>query len=280
MSANTSTEPATEPAVVPRRAAGGRSDSLLRVLHSEWIKLWSVRSTAWTLFALFVVTVGISALAAWGTATHLNQARQGGPIDPTNISLGGLVFGQLAIAVLGVLVITTEYSTGGIKASLTAVPQRMRLLVAKAVVFTAVGFVVGLIACFASFYAGMTFFDGQDIGVSITDQHVLRAVIGGALFLAASGLLGFAIGVLLRHTAGAITICVALLFIAPIVLSSIPVHVVHTINKYFFGSAGQHVAEVVPVPGALGPWWGYIVFTLEWAVLLVIGAVLMKRRDA
>jgi ABC-2 type transport system permease protein len=258
----------------------GGTDSFLRVLRSEWIKLRSVRSTGWTLFALFVVTVGISALTAWGASSHLSQVRASGPVDPTNLSLGGLVFGQLAIAVLGVLVITTEYSTGGIRASLTAVPQRLRLLAAKAVVFTAVGFVVGLIACFVSFYVGMIFFGGQGVGVSITDPGVLRAVIGGALFLAASGLLGFAIGVLLRHTAGAITICVALLFIAPIVLGSVPVHVVHVINKYFFGSAGQHVAEVVAHSGALGPWAGYLVFTGEWAVLLVAGALLMRRRDA
>jgi ABC-2 type transport system permease protein len=260
---------------------GAHTDSFLRVLHSEWIKLWSVRSTAWTLAALFVVTVGVSALAAWGTATHLNEARSGGPIDPTNIALGGILFGQLAIAVLGVLVITTEYSTGGIKASLTAVPQRMRLLAAKAVVFTAVGFVVGLITCFVSFYAGISFFHSHGVDVTLTDPHVLRAVIGGGLFLAASGLLGFAIGVLLRHTAGAITISVAALFIVPLVLGSIPVGVVQTINEYFLGSAGSQIMTTVPPGGhALGPWWGYIVFTLEWAFLLTIGGALMKRRDA
>jgi ABC-type transport system involved in multi-copper enzyme maturation permease subunit len=275
-----SAESATAAQVAPRRVAGGNTDSFLRVLHSEWIKLWSVRSTAWALFGLFIVTVGISALAAWGTASNLDKTV--GPVDATNVSLGGILFGQLALAVLGVLIITTEYSTGGIKSSLTAVPQRLRLLAAKAIVFIVVGFVVGLATCFASFYSGMTFFSGTQYHQAITDPHVLRAVVGGALFLVASGLLGFAIGTLLRHTAGAITISVALLFIAPLVLSTIPVDVVRTINEYFLGSAGQQVLTTVkPLGGhVLGPWVGYIVFTVEWAFLLLVGGGLMKRRDA
>lgn len=256
------------------------SDNLLWVMRSEWTKLWSLRSTPWTIVAMFVVTVGFAALASWGTATHLREAAAGGALDVTNVALAGLLFGQLPIAVLGVLVISGEYSTGGIRSSLTAVPGRIRLLTAKAVVFTLVAVVSGLITSFVSFYVGMIFFNAHGVGVGIGEPHVLRAVIGGGLLLTASGLLGFAIGILLRHSAGAITVSVALLFVIPIVLSAIPADVVRSANKYFLSSAGERVTHVVSQPDALGPWHGYLVFIGEVAFLLVCGAVLMVRRDA
>jgi hypothetical protein len=266
----------------PRRdpAAEGRGATFAQVLGSEWTKLWSLRSTGWTLATLFVVTVGFSVLAAWGTSANLDRAEARGPIDVTNIALGGVLFGQLAIAVLGVLVISGEYSTGGIKSSFIAVPQRLRLVVAKGVVFTVVALVVAAVTCLVSFFVGMTFFAAHDVAVGLGDPHVLRAVIGAALYLTVSGLLGYAIGLILRHTAGAITVVVALLFIVPIVLNVIPADIVRSINKYFLGSAGQHVAEVLPAPDALGPWTGFLVFAAETAVLLVAGALLVKRRDA
>jgi ABC-2 type transport system permease protein len=272
----------TSTAPAPRRnaPAEGRGATFVQVLGSEWTKLWSLRSTAWTLATLFVVTVGFSVLAAWGTSANLDRAESRGPIDVTNIALGGVLFGQLAIAVLGVLVISGEYSTGGIKSSFIAVPQRLRLVVAKGVVFTVVALVVAAVTCLVSFFVGMTFFAAHDVAVGLGDPHVLRAVIGAALYLTVSGLLGYAIGLILRHTAGAITVVVALLFIVPIVLNVIPADIVHSINKYFLGSAGQHVAEVLAAPDALGPWTGFLVFAAETAVLLVAGALLVKRRDA
>lgn len=271
---------ATVPAPRRNAADGGRGATFAQVLGSEWTKLWSLRSTAWTLATLFVVTVGFSVLAAWGTAANLEQAETRGQLDVTNIALGGVLFGQLAIAVLGVLVITGEYSTGGIRSSFVAVPQRLRLVVAKGVVFTAVALVVSAVTCLVSFLIGMTFFASHHVAVGLGDPHVLRAVLGAALYLTVSGLLGYAIGLLLRHTAGAITVVVALLFIVPIVLNVIPADIVRNINKYFLGSAGQHVAEVLAAPGALGPWTGFAVFAGETAVLLVAGALLVKRRDA
>lgn len=274
---STTTPPPAHTGAAPAATGRGGGDSFGRVVGSEWTKLWSLRSTVWTLAALFVVTVGFSALASWGTAAHLGQA---GRIDPTNIALAGILFGQLAIAVLGVLVISGEYSTGGIKTSLTAVPQRTRFVLAKAVVFTVVALVVGLITCFVSFFIGMLFFTAHHVGVGLGHPHVLRAVIGGGLYLAASGLLGYAIGLILRHTAGGITLSVALLFIVPIVLPAIPTHLVQSINKYFLGAAGRPITEVVPTHDTLSPWTGYLIFTAEWAVLLVIGAALMKHRDA
>lgn len=227
---------------------------------------------------------GFSALASWATATHLREVQRGGPLDVTNVSLGGMLFGQLPIAVLGALVISGEYSTGGIKASLTAVPQRLRFLSAKMLVFTVLALVVGMITSFVAFFVGMVFFNAHDAGAGLGDPHVLRAVIGGGLFLTAAGLLGFALGTILRHTAGAITVSVALLFVIRLVIGSIPQDLVRTVNEYFFSSAGQRVMTVLPSHAdwthVLDPWPGYIVFVIEVGILLVIGAALMRRRDA
>jgi ABC-type transport system involved in multi-copper enzyme maturation permease subunit len=249
-------------------------------MASEWIKLWSLRSTAWTLATLVVVTIGFSTLASWATATLADKAHATGPLDVTDISLSGIAFGQLALVVLGVLVISGEYSTGAIRTSLTAVPHRIRFLAAKAAVFTAVAFGVGLIACAGSFAVGMTFFAAHQTAVSLGDPGVLRAVTGGALYLATSGLLGYALGVLLRHTAGAITLSVGLLFIAPVVLAAIPAPVLHTVGNYFLGEAGGHITEVLHHPDTLGPWTGYLVFLGECATLLTVATALMHHRDA
>jgi hypothetical protein len=256
-----------------------RSDHLLWVIRSEWTKLWSLRSTGWTLLATVVVTIGLSTLISWAVTTQPDTGPSG-PLDVTEATLSGLMLGQLAIAVLGVLIITGEYATGSIRSSLAAVPARLRLLTAKAVVIAVVGFVTGVLACFPSFYIGMTFFNAHHQGVGIGEPHVLRAVIGGAVLLTACGLFGYAIGILMRHTAGAITVSVALLFLIPIVLVAIPAEIVQTINKYFLSSAGDDITRVLPQPDALGSWHGYLVFLAEVAVLLAVAAVLMKRRDA
>ncbi len=256
-----------------------RSDHLLWVIRSEWTKLWSLRSTGWTLLATVVVTIGFSTLASWAVATQPGSGPSG-PLDVTGATLSGLLLGQLPIAVLGVLVMTGEYSSGSIRSSLVAVPARMRLLTAKAVVITVVGLVTGLLACFPSFYLGMTFFDAHHEGVGLGEPHVLRAVIGGSLLLTACGLFGYAIGILMRHTAGAITVSVALLFVIPIVLIAIPADIVRTINKYFLSNAGDDITNVIPQPDTLGPWHGYLVFLAEVAVLLAVAAVVMRRRDA
>lgn len=276
-SAPATTAPAGDAPPVTDRAAGDRFTS---VVASEWIKLWSLRSTAWTLVTLIVVTIGFSALASWGTSTLAAKEHLTRPLDVTDISLSGIAFGQLALVVLGVLVITGEYSTGAIRTSLTAVPQRILFLAAKATAFTAVALGVGLVTCLGSFALGMSIFANHHAAVSLGDPGVARAVTGGALYLATSGLLGYALGVLLRHTAGAITLSVGLLFIAPAVLASIPAHVLHTIGNYFLGEAGGHITEVLHTPDTLGPWTGYLVFLGECAALLTLAAAAMHRRDA
>jgi hypothetical protein len=255
-----------------------------RVLLSEWTKLWSVRSTFWTLLVLLVVTVGFAALATWGTMQGVDSNADGVPaqFDSTGLTLAGLTFGQLAAAVLGAMVISSEYSTGGIRSTLTAVPGRLRLLFAKAVVFVTVAFAVGLVTCLASFFVGQAFLH-EGYRASLGDPGVTRAVIGGALYVAGSGMFGFALGALVRHTAGAITAAVALLLVLPPLTMLLPGDWGDTVTRHFTSNAGQQITsatQVPTVPAVLGPWAGYGWFTLEWVVLLAVAAVLMRRRDA
>ena len=260
------------------------TDRFDRLLLSEWTKLWSVRSTLWTLLVLFVVTVGFAVLATWGTMQGVDANAESVPaeFDSTSLTLAGLTFGQLAAAVLGAMVISSEYSTGGIRSTLTAVPGRLRLLFAKALVFVVVAFAVGLVTCFASFFVGQVFLH-EEYRMSLGDPGVTRAVIGGALYVAGSGMFGFALGALVRHTAGAITAAVALLLVLPPLTLLLPGDWGDTVTRHFTSNAGQQITSathVNTVPAVLGPWEGYAWFTLEWVVLLVIAAVLMRRRDA
>src|ERR1700722_19527351 len=170
--------------------------------RSELVKIRSTRSTWWALLALFVGTVGFGALASWGVANH---GHPGPGFDATQQSLGGLYISQLIIAVLGALTITSEYSTGMMRTSLAALPRRGTVFAAKAIVFTVVALVTGLVTTFASFFLGQALMSGQHINATLGQPNVLRAVIGGALFLTVCGLLAFGLGMILRHTAGAIT---------------------------------------------------------------------------
>jgi len=259
------------------------SDRFDRVAHAEWIKLWSVRSTAWSLLALVVVTAGIGVLATWGTMQTIKQNR--GPVppfDPVNLTLAGLSLGQLAAAVLGAMVISTEYSTGGIRSTLTATPQRIRLLVAKALVFIVVALVAGLVTSFLSFFVSQPFLTEQ-FQVGLDEPGVRRALIGGGLYVAGSGMFGFAFGALLRHTAAAITAAVAVLLVLPPLSQLLPGSWGDAVTHHFTSNAGQAVTAARSVPSptvTLGPWEGYAWFTAQWLVVLVVAAILMKRRDA
>lgn len=269
------------PSVAVTPAGPGRS-GLPQVLRSEWTKLWSVRSTTWSLLALAGATIGFSALFCWGTAANYDQFRpeQRLAFDPTSTSLGGLALGQLGAAVLGVLVISSEYTTGGIRSSLVAVPRRTRLVVAKALVLVAVMLVVGTATCFVSFLLGQALLSAKDLQTTLGAPGVLRAVVGGGLYVTASALFGFALGTLLRRTPGAIVAAVAGLLVVPPLTQLLPGDVGNAVAKWFTSNAGQQVTYVHQSGDVAAPWTGYLAFTAWWAVLLVAGVVLLRRRDA
>ncbi|HEY5361467.1 MAG TPA: ABC transporter permease subunit [Streptosporangiaceae bacterium] len=271
--------PAVRPASLP--AATGQA-GIPGALRSEFTKIRSTRSTYWTLLALVVVTVGFGALASWGAASHAKGLGPG--FDPTQRSLGGLYIGQLIIAVLGALAITSEYSTGMIRTSLTAMPRRGTVFAAKAVVFATIAFVTGLITSFAAFFLGQALMSGQHINATLGQPDVLRAVIGGALFLTICGLLAFGIGMILRHTAGAITASIGLLFVLSILVNFLPQSWQADINKWMPTIAGSQIwATRASADGGapmFSAWTGLAVFAGYAAIAVIAGVILFRRRDA
>jgi ABC-2 type transport system permease protein len=257
------------------------------LLTAEWTKIRSVRSTVWTLVLFVVITIGLSALLSWlivssWTGPHAASRDAQVALDPVGFILGaGLNLGQLTICVLGVLVISTEYSTGVIRASLLAVPRRLPMLAAKGFVLTALLFVVAEVVCFCSFFLGSTILHSR-VQVSLSDHNVLRAVIGAGLALTVLGLFSMAIGGLIRHTAGAITTTIGIVFVLPILSGLLPSSWGAHVNGYLPEQAAQLVAQAHPPTGGnvLSAWQGFGVFCLWTAVLLVACAILLRRRDA
>jgi ABC-2 type transport system permease protein len=250
-------------------------------LRSEFTKIRSVRSTWWSLIALIVVTIGIGALASWGAASHANQV--GPNFDGTRQSLFGLILGQLIIAVLGALTVTSEYSTGMIRTSLTSMPRRGTLIAAKAVVFGAVALVTGLVASFASFFLGQALLSGKHLNATLSQPHVLRAVIGGALFLTVCGLLAFGLGLIMRHTAAAISTAVGVLFVLFILVNFLPQSWQNDVAKWMPFNAGDQIWRAVaaaPSEHMFSPWVGFGVLCGYAAIAIIGGLILFRRRDA
>ena len=264
---------------------GQRRTVFRHALYSEWTKLWTVRSTYWTLVAAAVVMIGYSALLSGTLSASMDtmpsQSRANLP-SPLFFSLVGAQLAQLALAVLGVLVISSEYRTGMIRSSLVAVPQRLRFLAAKAVPFTLVVLVISEIMAFASFFVGQAFFATQDIAVSLGEAGVLRAVIGAGLFLTATGVFGLAVGALVRNVAGSIAIAIGALLVLPAVLGFLPGDWGQTVNNYFLTNAGGQIMRLDggTADTVVGPWLGYGVFWAWIAAIFIIAAILLHRRDA
>jgi len=257
-------------------------------LRSELTKIRSVRSTYWSLIALVVITIGIGALFAFGQAQNFSQMPPGGQAferardisRATEQSLFGLILGQMVIAVLGALAITSEYSTGMIRTSLSVMPRRGVSLAAKAVVFGAIALVVGLVTSFASYFVGQAILSTQHINSTIGQPGVLRAVIGGGLFLAVCGLLSFGLGAVLRHTAGAITASIGLLFVLSILSGFLPHNWAVHIDKWIPFNAGGAIWENQSGTSMFSPWIGFAVFCGYAAIALAAGLILFRRRDA
>lgn len=247
------------------------------ILRSEFRKLLSVRSTYWTLFAAVLFNVGLAALVAIVLPSHLTAT-----FDTTRVSLGGLHLSQLAIGVLGVLVITSEYDTGLIRATLSAVPRRRLMLAAKAIVFAVTALIVGIFASFAAYFVFQAFLSDDSLRSSIGDPGVLRAVTGGGLYLAVVGLfgLGLGLGAIIRGGAGTIAVLFSVLFVPPLILELLPRSWRNTIGPYIPFEAGSQIYSLRHDAGSLGPWSGFGVFCLYTAVTLGAGFVLINRRDA
>ena len=261
-----------------RRAPGQRRAGFGAALRSELTKIRTVRSTYWTLVALIASTVIIGVFTC-----ALTGPGQAGPgYDPTYLSLDGLILGQLVIAVLGVLTITAEYSTGMIRTSLTVQPRRTTVFAAKAAAFAIVTLAAGLAASFTAFWLGQAILARRHLGTSLGQPHVLRAVIGGGLFLAVSGLLALGLGAVVRNTAGGITAAATVLFMSLILESFLPGTWQAVLGRWVPFNAGSQIWSTASVPGArlLSPWAGFTVFTAYAATALGAGLAFFLRRDA
>jgi ABC-2 type transport system permease protein len=252
-----------------------------RVVRSEWTKLRSLPSTAWSLLTAIALIVGLG--AAYSLLRVTRPPRQPAALssfDPTAISLTGIHLAQLAIGVLGVLLITGEYATGTIRISFAAVPRRLPVLWGKAVAFALTTVALCVPATFAAFLVGQSILSSEHLDTTLRHPGAARAVLGSALYLTAVGLLGLGLGALLRNTAGAIASLFGLLFAAQIIVGLLPSTWSDQVYKYLPVPAGVAVTNVRPDPASLGPWAGFGLFCLYTAIVLGLAAWQLRRRDA
>jgi ABC-type transport system involved in multi-copper enzyme maturation permease subunit len=276
-------------------------------MAAEWTKLWSVRSTIWTLVATVVAVVGLCVLGP-GTVSPSQIID-----DPTRRSLIGIFLGQLIFGVLGVLVISAEYGTGTIRATLSALPRQPVVLTAKVLVFGAVAVVVSEILSFSAFAVGQAILSAKHaVGTSaVASQHakqlgvkiphniqallatgsaslgqagVLRAVVGAGLYLTVLGLLALGLATIIRHTAGAISAFVGAVLVLPLIVEALPSSVSNAVARYLPSNIGLVMFSTNGLPDRLGPafspWAGFAILVLYTLVILGIGCWVLVRRDA
>lgn len=288
MSTSTLTSP-TETSVQGQSAADAVHLTFPRVVRSEWIKFRTLRSTIWTLAITLVVMVGIVTLFSAVAASQLSSTQSaegdGGSIVVFMIAAG---MAQLAVAVLGTLVITGEYSTGMIRSTLAAVPRRLAALWAKAIVLAVSIFLVSIVAVALSLAVMQLFLGDKGVAPDLGNTETLRILVGTALYLTGIAGLAFAIGALLRHSAGALATVLGLLLVIES-LAHIPWRPLQLIVPFLPGTAGSNLmltqAQIDAtsqgaVGAVLGPWQGFAVLIAWVAVLLTAAAVLIRRRDA
>lgn len=267
--------------------------SFVRVVRSEWIKARTVRSTVWTLALTVVLMVGINTLISWGISSMDasvgdGQGAPGGGAG-TALMMVASAYGvaQLTLAVLGVLAITTEYSTGMIRSTLAAVPRRLPAMAAKALVLLAMAAATSVVAVALSWVTTLGFQSALDSRLDLGDADTRRILLGVPLYLATIALFGFAIGTLVRRTAGAVAVVLGLLLVVEPLLALVPVRFFEVVGPFLPGTAGARLlmgsTELgFDTPGRvdLTAWQGYGVLAAWTVLLLAVGALLLRRRDA
>lgn len=252
----------------------------VRVTRAEWTKLRTQPSAYWALLTTVILVVGFGIGYSLLRVARPPHGAAIASSDPAAISLSGVQLAQIAVGVLGVLLVTSEYASGLIRTTFAAVPRRLPMLWAKAAVLTAAVAAVSLPAAFAAFVTGQSILGRQHLSVSLSHPGVARAVIGSALYLAVVGLLGLGLGALLRNAAGGIAVLFALLYGLPLAAAFLPGNMAADVTKYLPATAGQALTAVQPDPTMLQPWRGFGVLCAYAAILLAIAAARMRRGDA
>jgi len=250
------------------------------VLRSEYCKLRTVRSTSWALLTAVVANIGVAALLAIFVTGRLTPHEKA-TIDSIRLTMGGLHISQVAIGVLGVLVISGEYSTGTIRATLAAVPRRRIVLAAKTAVVTAVSLATGIASSFGAYFIFQALRSGSSMSAALSDPGVLRAVTGAGLYLAVIGLFGLGLGAVIRAPAGAIAALLGIMFVPPLLSDLLPHSWQTTIGPYLPLNAGGQIYIASHFDSnSLAPWTGLGVFCLYAVAALGTGIILISRRDA
>jgi ABC-2 type transport system permease protein len=251
-----------------------------QVIHSEWIKLRTVRSS-WLVLAATVLGIAAAGLlVSYATNAHWSAMSAGDRADfnPINQDLIGVNLAELTVGVLGVLVATGEYGTGMIRATFAAVPGRLPVLAAKAGVLAAVTFAVCLAAVLVTFLGGQALLGAH--GISLAHPQAVRAVLGATLYLTVVAVLGVGLGFLIRSTAGGIATLLGLLFILPVIVGALPGSASQTVERYLPSMAGRAVFIMNAGHAMLSPWTGFGIFLLYAAVVLALAGLILCRRDA
>jgi ABC-2 type transport system permease protein len=266
---------------LPRLESTGRV-TFPRVLLSEWTKLRSVRSTKWSLAVGFLLTIAFPVVFAFVTSSHWGTMSPHERADrhPLDIALAGVNVAQLAIAVLGVLLISAEYSTGSIHSTFTAVPKRLPVLWAKLVDYAVVSFVLMVPAVVVSFFASQAILAKHDIlQISFSHAGVARSVIGGAIYVMLVGIFALAIGAIVRNTAGGIATFAGIFFVLPPLMNILPLSWNNAASQYLPSNAGRQLFSLQHSAHSLTPLAGGLLFAAYCAAALAIAAVLLVRRD-
>jgi hypothetical protein len=252
------------------------------VLASEWIKLRSVRSTYLVLLFAAAVAVGIGYLVAHADATHwaTMTAAQKAAFDPVSDSYTGLGLAQLALGVLGVLVISSEYTTGLIRTTFAAVPRRRAVLAAKAAVVGAVTLLAGELIAFATFFAGQQALSAQHLNVTLAHPGALRGVLAAGFYLAVMAWVGLGLGAVIRHTAGAITAMVGVVFLLPTILHALPAPWPTTLGRFTLDGSAQQMIAQHPHAGYFSAGVSLLIVAAYAAAAIAAAALVITRRDA
>jgi len=260
---------------LPQRVTQGR------VIAAEWIKLRTQRSALWAGAGAIGLTAGFGVLYAALLAARPPHGAAAAAFDPTAVSLSGIQLAQIAVGVLGAMLITSEYGSGMIRATFAAVPRRLPVLWGKAAVALAAVFAASVPAVLIAFFAGQSVLAKVGLDTSFGQPGVARAVLGSAAYLAVAAVLGLGLGALLRNTAAAVTALFGLLFGLQLLAGLIPGATGVTLEKFMPSTAGQAIASVHPDPGtSLGPWAGLGLFAGYTVIVLALAARRMSRGDA
>jgi ABC-2 type transport system permease protein len=254
-----------------------------RVLVSEFTKFRSLRSTMWTLLTAVVLMIGIGALFSAVTASqyHTFSPADKAAFNPISTSLAGVTFAVVAFGVLGVLMMSGEYTTGMIRSSLTAVPRRLPVLWGKLAVFAGMTFSISLVASFISFFLGQALLSSHHLGMSIAAPGALRSVIGAALYITVAGLIGVTLGGLFRNTAAGIATFAGVFFVLPPLAGLLPASVSNHLTQYLPSNAGAVIwGGARDVNNALSPWTGFALLCGYAVVLIAAAAWRLRRTDA